>query len=50
MKKNILITALAVLTALTSCNTNVNKSNATDAEAIWKDYFVGNIIFQDEAP
>lgn len=50
MKKNILITALAVLTALTSCNTNVNKSNATDAEAIWKDYFVGNIIFKDEAP
>ena len=50
MKKNILITALAVLTALTSCNTNVNKGNATDAETIWKDYFVGNIIFKDEAP
>lgn len=44
MKKN-LFTVLFLLTGLTVCN-----SQETNTDNVWKDYFVGEIIFNDKAP
>lgn len=52
MKKSIIfaISTIVALVALsTACNPTKKVAEA-DAETIWKDYFVGNIIFKDEAP
>lgn len=49
MKKIVLIASIAAIAACAACNSAVTKGIQTDAEAIWKDYFVGNIIFKDEA-
>ena len=53
MKKTIIISMcmLAGLSACTSKGTQVTAEKASScAECVWKDYFVGNILFEDKAP
>ena len=50
MKNRLIITALVAIAALSACIPTTTKNTTPDAEAIWKDYFVGNILFKDEAP
>lgn len=50
MKKSILIATIIFLAGITACRSTVAKSDAPSADELWKDYFVGNIIFNDESP
>ena len=52
MKKNIFIISMCMLAILSACTSNASKNEAkTECPLeIWKDYFVGNILFEDKAP
>ena len=60
MKKQYIIAALCLSVGLSACASKMSKpeikveASATvvpvDPDSIWKDYFVGNILFKDNAP
>ena len=52
MNKNLLIITLCMLMGLSACASKGihTDKRAARAQAAWNDYFVGNIIFDDQAP
>ena len=51
MKKNLLL-SMCMLVIMSACTSQASKevAQANTALDAWKDYFVGNILFEDKAP
>ena len=53
MKRNVLLTLLSMLVCLSACVSKAKSPISKDTagtQNVWKDYFVGNIIFEEKAP